>query len=90
MNTDDIAKLPKKIEKRSDYLRGTGFVVKVQTTYTRERKVRALNAEDAQNYALAREGEFAPRYFRAQGHRHFSIDDISVVSVEPAETNDDE
>lgn len=84
----DLQKLPQKIETRSDYVRGEGYVVTVKTTYTRTRRIRALSPEDAATYAVAREATFAPRYFETQQATEYSLVSISVPSVEKAPEDD--
>lgn len=87
---DDLMNLPDRIEKRSDYIRGRGYRVKLRTVYTRTRKVRALSEEDAETYALAREAQFAPKYFHSQNHIDYEVESIEAVSVELTPVSDDE
>lgn len=89
----DLKKKPQKIsdhhDKKSKYFQAKGYKVTIKTTYKRVRRVRALNEKDAMTYAMAREAEFAPRYFHSQNHIEFEVENIEAVDVEENIKDDD-
>lgn len=87
---EELKNLPRTIARRSEYLRGRGYEVTLETKYLKVRKVRAGSPEEAMQFALAREAEFAPKYFRNQNHKTFSIESIDAISVKEVQTSDDE
>lgn len=87
---EELLSLPVKIMKRSEYIKGKGYNVRVRTTYTRVRRVRALNEEDALNFAMVREAQYAPRYFKGQNHMDYVVESIEAVEVSEVVSEDDD
>ena len=76
-----IAKLP--VNSR-DYVKGRGYDVTLDVSYRRVRKVRAISPEQAVEFAVARESDYAVRYFNSNSHIHFEITDVKSAGVAPA------
>ena len=66
---------------RSTYNKGQGYDVVVRGTYVKTRRVRAMNPEQALEFAVAREWTHAPKYFRSHNHRHSEIEHVEAVRV---------
>ena len=84
-----LAEMDDKLEGRAEYLQGSGFDVELKVTYTRKRRVRALTEDQAKQFAKIREARYAPKYFHAQNHKNYAINDIEVMGVSPAPTKAD-
>lgn len=82
------AEQPDKLEGRAEYLQGTGYDVTLEVTYRRVRRVRALNDEQAGDFAVAREAKFAPKYFHAQNHGGFTVERIEAATVAKAKQDE--
>lgn len=78
---DDLATKNDKLEGRAEYLQGKGYDVRLEVKYTRVRRVRALNEEQAKEFAVIREAKYAPNYFHAQNHSSYSVDEITPLDV---------
>ena len=76
--------LPEKLDprNRADYLKAEGYDVTIKVTYTRLRRVRALNKKQAKEFALNRETKFSERYFGSQNLRSYSVDSVRASKVE--------
>jgi len=83
---DELAGKSDKLEGRAEYLQGTGYDVTLKVSYTRVRRVRALNPEQAMEFARIREARYAPNYFHAQNHQHYTVDSIEAVETKSAPT----
>jgi len=87
MPTDDIKELAAKSDKlegRAEYLQGSGYDVTLKVSYTKVRRVRALNPEQAKEFARIREARYAPNYFHAQNHQNYTIDSIDATETTKA------
>ena len=84
--TTELQEQNDKLEGRAEYLSGKGYDVTLKVTYTRTRRVRALNPEQAKEFARVREAKYAPNYFHAQNHASYSVDTIEAVDVEMAQS----
>lgn len=73
--------MPHTIDNRKDYVLGTGYDVTLRVTYTRRRRVRALNEEQAKEFAVAREWEYVPNYFSTKKYAGFDLTSVEVLSV---------
>ena len=74
----------KKITDRTDYANATGYDVNMLVTYRRVRKVRAMDEEQAMEFAIARETEYAARYFNATTHIGYEIVNAEAIDATPS------
>lgn len=65
-----------KLEKRSEYASADGYDVLLEVTYRRVRKVRALNGEQAKQFAADRERDYASRYYSSASHIFYEVQDV--------------
>lgn len=70
-----------KLTRQDDYAKANGYDVTLQVTYERVRKVRAMDPEQAMEFAVIRESDYASRYFNSSSHIHFQVKDVDVVDV---------
>ena len=84
MKIEALAAKPDKLETRAEYLKGQGYDVELTVVYRRTRRVRALNEEQAKDFAMSREANYAPKYFHAQNHGNYCVDSIEAGAVTPA------
>ena len=73
-----------KITNRTEYAKATGYDVTLDVTYRRVRKVRAMDPEQANEFAMAREMDYASRYYYSTSHIDYQVKDIEAVAVAPA------
>lgn len=70
---------------RAEYLKAKGYNVTLKVTYTRVRRVRALNKAQAREFAANREAKFSDRYFNSQNLREYEVNSVKATKVEEIE-----
>ena len=71
-----------------DYYKAKSFDVVVEVRYRRTRKVRALDKEQAKEFAIQREREVAENRYNKLNHIDYSINNVRGVKVSPSEKRD--
>ena len=74
------------IERHSkDYYKAKSFDVVVEVKYRRTRKVRALDKEQAREFAVQRERDFAENRYKKLNHIDYALTNARAVKVAPSE-----
>ena len=77
------------IERHSkDYYKAKSFDVVVEVKYRRTRKVRALDKEQAREFAVQRETDMAQKRYDKLNHIDYSLESARAVKVSLSEKRD--
>jgi len=77
-----------RITDRDEYLKAKGYNVTLEVRYKRTRRVRALDEDQAKEFARNREEVASSRYFNSQNITNYDVLDVQPVLVELAKKDE--
>jgi hypothetical protein len=76
---------------RSNYVKAEGYIVTLRGTYTRTRLVRAMSEDQAKEFAINREKDYAPKYFNtARGNAGYTFEGVEAIAATPSKDSSDD